>query len=80
MVAPIGYVNVEPKATALNPEVAPVWLWGVGTPDGDASPWLEANKGSLYSNVDATDDASHIYQKVDEGGDDADWVLVALPV
>lgn len=51
----------------------PVLIVGTGAPDGDASPFLEANKGSVYLQMDATDDAAHMFVKFDEGGDDADW-------
>jgi hypothetical protein len=57
-------------------ETMPVILCGAGTPDGDREPFLSANKGSLYLMTDGTDDASHLYQKVDEGGDNDDWLIV----
>lgn len=66
----------DPPGMSLTPEGAPTVLWGVGTPDGDASPFNLVNKGSLYLCVNNTDDQACVYQKVDEGGDDADWVLV----
>ena len=47
-----------------------------GAPDGDAEPFKTASKGSIACRLDATDDASHLYQKVDEGGDDADWLII----
>src|SRR3990170_5385843 len=65
---------------AMYPEMQPLWLWGQGTPDGDREPFLSANKGSFYAQVDATDDASHVWEKVDEGGDNDDWVSLAGPV
>ena len=57
------------------PESAPAWLWGQGTPAAIA-PFTVVNKGSLYSEVNATDDDPHIWMKVDEGGDTADWVSI----
>lgn len=60
----------------MYPEGIPAILWGIGTPDGDRSPFLEVNKGSLYIQVDATDDSSHNWVKVDEGADNDDWVLL----
>lgn len=66
----------DPPGMSLTPEGAPTILWGVGTPDGDASPFNLVNKGSLFLCVNNTDDEACVYQKVDEGGDDADWVLV----
>ena len=60
----------------LYPEEPPVILWGQGTPDGDRQPFLGANKGSLYISTNQTDDTLVLWQKIDEGGDDADWVQV----
>lgn len=54
----------------------PCIMCGKGTPNGDAAPFNAVAKGSLYLCMDNTDDASHLYQKVDEGGDDADWLIV----
>ena len=70
--------NPDPatKQTALVPERGPTKLWGQGTPDGDREPFLSAQKGSTYIQVDATDDTGHIWQKVDEGNDNDDWVLL----
>jgi hypothetical protein len=69
-------VNPDPakKQGSLAPERAPTFLWGQGTPDGDRDQFLAAQKGSLYFEVDATDDTTLVWVKVDEGGDDADWV------
>lgn len=60
----------------MAPEGRPSIIWGQGTPDGDRSPFKNLNKGSLYLCVNNTDDQACIYQKVDEGSDDNDWVLV----
>src|SRR3990167_10980477 len=60
---------------AMVPEVAPSVLWGQGTPAAIA-PFTTVNKGSLYFAVDQTDDTTAVWQKVDEGGDTADWVRV----
>jgi hypothetical protein len=57
------------------PEGAPAWLWGQGSPAAFA-PFTIVNKGSLYSEVNAPDDDPHVWMKVDEGGDAADWVRV----
>lgn len=54
-------------------EAFPDIIMGAGAPDGDASPFKEANKGSLYMRTDGSDDANCIYQKYDEGEDDDDW-------
>lgn len=59
--------------SALWPEAAPGVLWGQGIPQGERAPFTVVNKGSLYSQVNATDDESCVWMKVDEGGDDADW-------
>lgn len=71
-------VNPDPrtKQAALVPEHAPTFLWGQGTPDGDREPFLSAQKGSTYVQTDATDDTGHVWQKVDEGNDNDDWVLL----
>lgn len=71
-------VNPDPsnRQSALVPEKAPTLLWGQGTPDGDREPFLSAQKGTLYFCTDNTDDDSHVYQKVDEAGDNDDWVLM----
>jgi hypothetical protein len=73
-------VNPNPaqRQNALIPEAAPTLLWGQGTPDGDREPFLSAQKGTLYFQVDATDDAAHVFTKVDEGNDDNDWVASAV--
>jgi len=60
---------------AVQPEEAPAWLWGNGTPAAIV-PFTTVNKGSLYSEVNATDDDTNLWMKVDEGGDAADWVRV----
>jgi hypothetical protein len=69
-------VNPDPSKAqgALIPESAPTFLWGQGTPDGDREPFLSAQKGSLYAEVDATDDTALLWVKVDEGNDNDDWV------
>ena len=69
---------LDPKITGMMAEAPPCWIAGQGTPNGDLEPFLSAQKGSLYSQTDATDDASPLWVKIDEGGDDADWDLVAL--
>jgi hypothetical protein len=72
------FVNNPNPATAqsaLVPEQAPTDLWGQGTPDGDREPFLSAQKGTLYRQVDASDDYSCMWVKVDEGNDDNDWIL-----
>lgn len=56
-------------------ESYPSFWWGQGTPAGTIEPWLSAQKGSIYIQVDATDDTGHWWQKVDEGNDANDWIL-----
>lgn len=56
----------------------PSWIYGEGTPDGDVFPWVAVAKGSLYTMSNASADASHIYMKIDNSGDDADWVVIAV--
>ena len=60
---------------AVQPEEAPAWLWGQGSPAAIV-PFTTVNKGSLYSEVNATDDNQNLWMKVDEGLDSADWVLI----
>lgn len=69
---------LDPKQTSMMAEHPPCWLAGQGTPDGDLEPFKSAQKGSLYSQTNATDDAGHLWVKIDEGGDDADWDLLPL--
>lgn len=73
-VGPTGELQPPGSMAGLYPEGAPAWLWGQGTPAAIA-PFTLVNKGSLYSEVNATDDDPNIWVKVDEGGDTADWVL-----
>lgn len=60
---------------AVQPEEAPAWLWGNGTP-GAFVPFTTVQKGSLYSEVNASDDDPALWMKVDEGSDTADWVSI----
>lgn len=69
---------LEPKQTGMMPEQPPGILTGQGTPNGDLEPFKSAQKGTLYMQTNATDDNSHVWQKVDEGDDDADWELMLL--
>ena len=71
----LGAGHINPPGGGLHPENSPAWLWGQGTPAAIA-PFTTVNKGSLYSEVNATDDDPHIWMKVDEGGDAADWVSI----
>jgi hypothetical protein len=73
--AKAGGTGLIPVADGIfAPEVEPAVIWGQGTPAGTLAPWTLVNKGSLYAQVDATDDQSHLWMKVDEGNDAADWV------
>ena len=67
-----GAGHVNPPGGGLLPEDSPAWLWGQGTP-GAIAPFTTVNKGSVYSEVNATDDYGHMWVKQDEGGDAADW-------
>ena len=73
-VAKAAYHLVKTVPTSMESEKEPDILWGLGTPNGAIEPFVSVQKGSLYFAVDNTDDQTHIYQKVDEGGDNADWV------
>lgn len=66
------------EAQAMELDTSPDILWGDGAPVGSYDLFEGANKGSLYLRVDATDDNSHVYMKVDEGGDDNDWAAIAI--
>ena len=70
-----GEVPPPGSIAGMYPESAPAWLWGQGTP-GAIAPFTVVNKGSLYSEVNSTDDDPNLWMKVDEGGDTADWVSV----
>jgi len=65
---------VSGPSGAIQPEEAPAWLWGQGTPAAIV-PFTTVNKGSVYSEVNTTDDNPNLWMKIDEGGDAADWVL-----
>ena len=69
----LGAGHINPPGSGLHLENSPAWLWGQGTPAAIA-PFTTVNKGSLYSEVNATDDDPNLWVKVDEGGDAADWV------
>lgn len=71
------YVKPDPGSLggSLHPETAPGIIWGQGTP-GAIAPFTSINKGGLYMQVNGTDDESHCWMKVDEGGDAADFVLL----
>ena len=69
---------LDPKQTSMMEEAPPVILAGKGTPNGDLEPFLSAQKGSLYCQTDAADDTSHVWMKVDEGEDDADWLSLEI--
>lgn len=72
--ATAGYHLVKTVPTSMESEKEPDILWCLGTPNGDIEPFASVQKGSLCISVDRTDDQAHIYQKVDEGGDNNDWV------
>jgi len=61
---------------AMHPETQPAFIWGQGSPAGTLAPWTKVNKGSLWFQVNGTDDEGHAWMKVDEGDDAADWVKV----
>lgn len=60
----------EDAALGATPEL----LVGNGAPDGDAEPQASAPKGSIYIQMDATDDTMPLWVKVDSSGTDEDWV------
>jgi hypothetical protein len=69
-----------PIGAAMHPESQPSIIWGQGTPDGDRSPFNLINKGSMYMSTNQTDDYPCVYMKVDEGGDDDDWVQLLTKI
>ncbi len=76
VVSSSAFYVIPPSAatsSSMESEKVPWIIWGLGTPNGDEEMWVKANKGSLYLQVDAGDDESHIWMKVDEGGDNNDW-------
>ncbi len=72
----IGLLPTYPAG--VDEEGQPSVLWGQGTPDGDRAPFTLVNKGSLYLAVDQTDDTTAVWQKVDEGDANSDWVRVFI--
>lgn len=70
-------INPNPvkKQLAMSPAKSPALLWGQGTPAGALEQFSSAQKGSLYIQIDASDDYACVWVKVDEAGDDADWIL-----
>lgn len=57
------------------PAVSWMMMVGDGAPVGAAYPFLDAAKGSVYFRSGQTDDLSSVYMKVDNDGNDGDWVL-----
>jgi len=72
-------VGLGQRASGLHPEAQPHIIWGQGTPDGDRSPFTDVNKGSIYMQVNGTDDAPHLWVKNDEAGANDDWVSFGAP-
>ena len=54
--------------------LGPSMFWGSAAIDGDAGPWANVGVGSLYLWRSTTGNNSAVYQKVNDNGDDADWV------
>lgn len=73
----LGAGHINPPSGGLLPENSPAWLWGQGTP-GAIAPFTTVNKGSIYSEVNATDDYGPGWMKTDEGGDAADWAKILV--
>lgn len=72
----VGGAGLVPGAGGgMDEEGQPAIMWGQGTPDGNLAPFNLVNKGSLYMEVNGTDDQAHMWQKVDEGGESGldDW-------
>ena len=72
----LGGAGLVPSpGAAMDEEGQPAILWGQGTPDGDLAPFNLVNKGTLYLEVNGTDDTAQVWQKVDEAHltGSADW-------
>ena len=69
-----GTGAIPPTGSGMFAEGAPQILYGQGTPDGDRAPFTLVNRGSIYMETNGTDDTTSVWQKVDEGDDNADWV------
>lgn len=59
----------------MTAEPPPAVIYGQGTPAA-IPPFTVINKGSLYLCQNQGDDTTAVFQKVDEGGDAADWVKI----
>jgi hypothetical protein len=53
-------------------------MWGDGVPDGDSPPFSDAVKGTWYAQLDAVDDTSPFWVKVDLNSTDDDWVQALI--
>ena len=71
---PAGMPN-HSAGGGMYPEGAPAILWGQGTP-GSIAPFTLVNKGSLYMEVNNTDDTTALWMKVDEAIAVDDWTRV----
>jgi hypothetical protein len=58
----------------------PAIITGNGTPDADRGAFLSVPKGSVYLQMDASDDAECMFLKVDDSGnaDNSDWDGIPL--
>lgn len=71
---------MAPAASGGGLSPMPLVIWGEGTPDGDAKPWSDAPKGSIWIQTDATADTSPLHIKAADNNADADWYKVPLIV
>lgn len=55
---------------------APTFWYGVDAVDGDAYPWLQAPSSSVYFLRDLTNKDVYPYIKMDEQGEDTDWMAL----
>ena len=77
----VGGAGLVPApGAAMDEEGQPAVLWGQGTPDGNLAPFNLVNKGTLYMEVNGTDDQTHIWLKVDEAHltGSADWARILV--
>lgn len=60
----------------------PCLLAGNGTPDGDLHPWKDVPMGSIYHEMNAADNLTPTWVKIDDSGasDNSDWVREGVVV
>lgn len=59
---------------------SPHVFFGIDAPDGDASPWFEKPRGTLYGYRNDSNGAVRWYEKVKDDGENNDWALGLLVI